>query len=97
MALESYLRVRTGETDPIDIQRQLADLGGYIGSYVVELDEEADFSFDILVGFQAKTEDDLAAAVTQVKDLVGEENVREFRNRKEVPPSIGAPGQLGQY
>jgi hypothetical protein len=92
MAFESYLRVRTGETDPIDIQRTLADLTGYIGSFVVDLDEEADFSFDIVVGFQARTEEDLDAAVSQMKGLVGEENVREFRNRGAVPPSIGVPG-----
>lgn len=92
MAFETYLRVRSGETDPIDINRQVADIVGYIGSYIVDLDEEPDFSFDVLVGFQARTEEDLDAAVTQVKDLVGGENVREFRNRGEVPPSIGVPG-----
>jgi hypothetical protein len=94
MAFESYLRVRTGETDPIDINRQVADIGGYIGSFIVDLDEEPDFWFDVLVGFQARTEEDLDAAVSQVRGLVGDENVTEFRNRSDVPPSIGGPGQL---
>jgi hypothetical protein len=92
MAFETYLRVRSGETDPIDINRQVADIVGYIGSYIVDLDEEPDFSFDILVGFQARAEEDLDEAVNQVRGLVGHDNVKEFRNRGEVPPSIGVPG-----
>jgi len=93
MAFESYLRVSSGDTDPIEVQRQLADYAGYIGSFVVDLDEGAEFTFDLMVGFQANTEDELAEAVGRVQDLVGGENVREFRNRSEVPPSIGVPGK----
>jgi len=92
MAFETYLRVRSGETDPIDINRQVADIGGYIGSYVVDLDEGPDFSFDVLVGFQARTEEELDAAVAQVRALAGDGNVMEFRNRDQVIQTIGGPG-----
>jgi hypothetical protein len=94
MAFETYVRVSSGSTDPIDINRQVADIAGYIGSYIVDLDEEPDFSFDILVGFQSETEDGLNEAVQHLIGLVGDGNVREFRNRDEVIPTIGGPGQL---
>lgn len=89
MAFETYLRVRSGDTDPIDINRQVANIVGYIGSYIVDLDEEPDFWFDVLVGFQAQTEEELDAAVAQVRELVGDSNVREFRNRDQVTQTIG--------
>jgi hypothetical protein len=93
MAVETYLRLRIHEgDDPIDLQRQISDFAGYIGSYVVEVEAvDGDFEpFDIIAGFNGRNSADVDDAVAQVAEVV--DVVFEFRNRNDVPPSIGGPG-----
>lgn len=93
MAAESYVRVRVAESDDaISVQRALSDIAGYIGSFIVELESnDADFPFDIIVGFNGETSDDVDAAVAEAGSTQGVVAVRDFRNRSQVPPSIGGP------
>lgn len=94
MAVESYVRVRVADSDDaISVQRLLSDIEGYIGSFVVELEspDEAEFPFDIIVGFNGETTGAVDAAVEQAAGTMGVSDARDFRNRNLVPPSIGRP------
>jgi hypothetical protein len=90
-ASETYLRVQIvpGE-DPLEVQGDLATIGGYIGSYVVETEAIGDgeiFPFDIAIGFNG-TPDEVDAAVETVRNDWRVAEVRETRNRSSVPTLI---------
>ena len=86
------MQVADGE-DPIEVQGDLANLKGYIGSYVVETESIGGgdyFPFHIAIGYNG-TPDDVDAAVNAIANDPRVSALRQIRNRIPVAATILLP------
>jgi hypothetical protein len=93
-AMEAYLRVQVADgEDPIEVQGDLGNLKGYIGSYVVETESIGSgdyFPFHIAIGYNG-TPDDVDAAIEAIINDPRVTAVRQIRNRIPVSSTILLP------